>query len=190
MGILLAAGGSRRFGSNKLAAPSGDGRAVGLRAAETLAACVEQMIVVVRPGDEVTKAIFVPHFQISECAQSVAGIGHSIAHGVLAYTQADRWLIALADMPYILPATIRETLDASHGATRITRPQYRAQAGHPVNFGAAYCQELCALGGDAGAQSIIDAHHDQLVLVPTADRGVVEDIDRPEHLERDKRTLT
>ncbi len=182
VGILLAGGGSRRFGSNKLAATANDSVPIGVRSAEHLKAAVSEVLVVVPAGDPTTRALFDGHFDISICADSSEGIGRSIAHGVGARRDADGWLIGLADMPFIRVDTIASIADEITSATTIARPSLAGRAGHPVGFGAAYAEELMHLQGDVGAQSVLDAHRDALVLIETDDTGVVADIDRPEDI--------
>ena len=55
VGILLAGGASRRFGSNKLAAPDTNGVPIGIRSAARLRAAVGEMLVVVPAHGETTR---------------------------------------------------------------------------------------------------------------------------------------
>ena len=182
VGILLAGGSSKRFGGNKLAALLEDGVPIGLRSAEHLAAVLDDVLVVVPAGNAATLRVFDGRFAVSVCADSSAGIGRSIAHGVAARTDADGWLIGLADMPYIHVETIATLAAALTSAKTIVRPRWSGRGGHPVGFGACYARELVSLQGDQGAQSVINTHRNALEFIDTEDPGVLLDIDRPEDL--------
>ena len=181
-GILLAGGSSVRFGGNKLAALLEDGVPIGVRSAEHLHAALDDVLVVIPAGNSATFSVFEGLFAVAVCADSSAGIGHSIAHGVAARPDAGGWLIGLADMPYIQVTTIATLAAALTFDTTLVRPRLSGRAGHPVGFGAIYGRELIGLQGDQGAQSVVNAHSDALVFIDTEDTGVVLDIDRPEDI--------
>lgn len=90
------------------------------------------------------------------------------------------WIVGLADMPMIAPATFQEIALALVSPYSIVAPVYEGQRGHPVAFGAAHESALAALTGDAGARAMIDAHG--YTALPTGDAGVVRDIDSPDDL--------
>ncbi|MDA0824307.1 MAG: nucleotidyltransferase family protein [Proteobacteria bacterium] len=185
VGILLAGGRSQRYGTaNKLAACGPDRIAIGLKAAANLRSAVDELLVVVSVDETSSGALFNDHYEVTYCAESRNGIGHSIGHGVAARPTADGWLIALADMPYIQSATMIELAGLINSPLSIVRPRYEGRAGHPVGFGSSYFPELIALQGDLGAQSVINKHANFVAFLDTQDKGVVLDIDRPADLER------
>jgi molybdenum cofactor cytidylyltransferase len=122
--------------------------------------------------------------RIVECANADDGMGASLACGVAAAPGADGWIIVLADMPWIAPATIAAVAAAIAAGAGIAAPAYRGERGHPVGFARRHLAALCALSGDSGARVLVDAYHDQLVLIDTDDPQVVRDVDVPEDLQR------
>jgi molybdenum cofactor cytidylyltransferase len=187
IGILLAAGSGKRFGGDKLLArlATGDlaGEAVGVAACRHLLAAVGHVIAVVRPDDAaLAAALGAAGARIVRCADAADGMGASLACGVAASMTAGRWIVALADMPWIRPATIAEVRAALVAGARIAAPQFRGQRGHPVGFSADYRDQLAALTGDEGARAVIAAHAEDLTLLPVDDPGVVRDIDTPADL--------
>ena len=67
------------------------------------------------------------------------GMGASIAVGIAAlraeFPRARGWLIALGDMPFVAPQTIRAVADAiGHGRHPIVAAWHDGHRGHPVGF--------------------------------------------------------
>ncbi len=183
VGVLLAAGAASRFGAPKLLHPLPSGEAIGVAAARALVAAVPEVVAVIRPGDHVLReSLAVLGVRVVENPRAGEGIGTSIAAGVAAAPQASGWLIALADMPFIRPATIAALADALRGGADIVAPQHAGRRGHPVGFAARRRQALCALDGDRGARGLIAAHRQGLTLLHTEDPGVLRDLDRVEDL--------
>lgn len=183
VGILLAAGSAKRFGAPKLLHPLPDGEAVGVTAASTLLQAIPDVIAVVQPGDQ---ALIDAYSQIGikvvKNTRADEGMGTSLAAGVNATASADGWLIALADMPWIQPATITALLDRLKNGASIVAPAYQGQRGHPVGFSARWQQPLQALSGDKGARGLIANYPDELEVLNTRDAGVLKDIDHPQDL--------
>jgi len=187
VGVLLAAGRGERFGGAKLAAalPAGPhaGDLVGVAACRTLRTAVDEVVAVVRPGDPALAASFVREgARIVTAARADDGMGASLAAGVAAAGAADGYVVALADMPWITPATIRAVVAALRGGASIAAPRYLGRRGHPVGFGAAHRDALTALSGDQGARAIVDAHADLLRLVDVDDAGTLADVNVPADL--------
>lgn len=180
VGILLAAGRSRRFGSDKRLQPLADGTPMVLAAAWNLAAACPRSIVVIRPDDiELARLLAEAGLQTVVCEAAEQGMGHSLAAGVAASADAAGWLVGLADMPYIQPASYRAVLDALQGGAALARPFHDGRPGHPVGFAAVHRSALLALTGDQGGKAILETHGAALVTCPVADPGVLKDVDIP-----------
>jgi molybdenum cofactor cytidylyltransferase len=189
-GILLAAGYSRRFGSNKLlqALPAGSqdaGVPIGLASARHLLEALPGSVAVVRPrAQKLGKLLADAGCDTVVCKNSGEGMGATLAAGVRASADAHGWVVALADMPFIRPETIRTVAKAlSEGAT-IAAPAYHGERGHPVGFARRFLDELSGLKGDAGAREILKRHPDWVTLYEVDDPGVLRDIDKPSDLSR------
>jgi molybdenum cofactor cytidylyltransferase len=179
VGILLAAGHSRRFGADKRLHPLADGTPMALASARHLAAACVRTLVVIRPDDrELARLLADAGLESVVCPEAEHGMGHSLRCGVAASPDAAGWLIALADMPYIQPASYRAVLDALKDGARLARPVHAGKMGHPVGFAAACLPALLALSGDQGGKSIVDADPGALVACPVDDPGVLKDVDR------------
>jgi molybdenum cofactor cytidylyltransferase len=180
-GILLAAGRGSRFGSTKQLATMPDGRTMLATSAGNLRTAVSQMVIVVS-DDAALQAHAHAIAREIDCQivinpRADEGMGTSIACGVSATLNADGWLIALADMPFIQQNTIKSVAQALCKHRGIVLPTYRDTRGHPVGFDRAFRHQLLALLGDTGARALINQHPDQLTMLAVEDAGVLRDID-------------
>lgn len=183
-GVLLAAGRGRRFGGQKLLVPLADGTPLGVAAARRLRAALPEVVAVVHPADrELARLLAAAGARVVACADAEAGMGVSLAAGVGATADADGWLIALADMPYIRADSIRLLGQALTDGAALVAPCYRGERGHPVGFSAEFGPALRALQGDRGARDLIARHADRLQCLEVDDPGVLRDIDTPADLE-------
>jgi len=117
--------------------------------------------------------------EVLESPDSARGLGASLAAGVKASRDAGGWLVALADMPLILPSTHRAVAGACRAARSSPRPAMRRPAGAPGGLRADFLAELAALDGDEGARSVIERHRAWLEVVRIDDPGIFFDIDTP-----------
>jgi molybdenum cofactor cytidylyltransferase len=188
-GVLLAAGYSRRFGSNKLLRPlprrsTLAGTPIALVAADHLLEALPGSLAVIRPRAlKLGKLLRDAGLRTVICQDASEGMGRSLAAGVGAASDADGWVVALADMPFIQPETIRTVARALREGAAIAAPSFRGQRGHPVGFAHAFLAELGALRGDEGARSILHGHRESISVIEVEDPGVVHDIDTPLDLE-------
>lgn len=178
VGILLAAGQSRRFGSNKLLHSCGDDTPMLLVSAKKLLSVLPDAITVINQAlIPYTRQLEQLGMRVVVNEQALCGMGSSIACGVRATQDAAGWLIALADMPYIKTETISQLGNSIKDGADIVAPVYDKQRGHPVGFNQCYKDELLALTDDVGARHIIVRHQNQLELISISDAGVITDID-------------
>jgi molybdenum cofactor cytidylyltransferase len=186
-GILLAAGAGKRFGGEKLVHPLEDGVAISAHAARNLLAATSDVIAVVRWGDfPLYEMLEQEGCQVTMFKDAARGMGASLAHAVAQARGADGWVIALADMPRIAPATIQRVIAALEEGALIAAPVRKGERGHPVGFGATLRDELLALSGDEGARAVLDRHRDAVKLIECDDPGILLDIDRKSDLSPEK----
>ncbi|HEY8856216.1 MAG TPA: nucleotidyltransferase family protein [Rugosibacter sp.] len=182
-GILLAAGRSERFGIDKLMHPLTAGLPMACVSAAHLQCVLPHTLAVVRPDQlSLIKQLAAQGIQTVTLVQTDGGMGLSIATGVAATNGARGWLIALADMPFIQPATIAQVLASLQGGSAIAAPFYQGRRGHPVGFSAAFGEALRALHGDTGARDLLMQHRNKIKLITCDDPGVLADIDTPADL--------
>ncbi len=180
-GLLLAAGHSTRFGSNKLLhAPPGS-PPLALQAARCLAP-LEQSLAVIPRGDDTLRTLFqdigLAVVEVQE-KEGSSGLSSSLRSGLLATPQADGWIIALADMPQVKVSTVVAMQKALSGGALIVACRYRGQRGNPVGFSSHFREALMTLRGDQGARRLLDIQRQDVCWLDVDDPGILLDIDVP-----------
>ncbi len=188
--ILLAAGHARRFGSDKRAQPTPGGKPLLLVTAEKYVRVFERVLIVVKVTDKDWDERLrreMPSAEVIRSRNAYRGMGYSLADGAKAAIDWRFAFVGLADMPFVTEATLRTLHDwmrcrAPTAGPSIVRPRYRGKPGHPVGFSRHFFEELTTLSGDAGAQSVLAAHRNDVEDLEFDDPGVVNDVDRPSDL--------
>jgi len=182
-GILLAAGTGSRFDpagvDNKLLAiPADLQQAIVLTAAANLLQTVPVLAVCRTP-------LLVPGLTAAGCSALIcteAGLGMSasLKYGLQHAAQAQGWIIALGDMPYVKPSTYAGLLAALKDGVDIAVPVYQGQRGNPVAFSRRHWSRLMALEGDRGGRQLLKEFSVQ--EIPVNDPGIHRDIDTRDDL--------
>lgn len=180
VGILLAAGLGLRFdpsgARNKLMQPLTSGDSVAVASARNLLAALPMVLAVVRPGaDAVAGQLHAIGCEVIECPNAALGMGASLVHALSRTREAAGWIVALADMPFVQPATCIALIDVIRLGADIAAPTFRGRRGNPVAFGRAHLPELLRLGGDQGARSLLTAY--PVTEIAVDDAGICRDID-------------
>jgi len=159
----------------------GQSREVALLAAQSALEGAGPVTAVIPPdAPQLRKLLEKAGCEILATADTVRGIGASLAAGVSHASRSDGWIVALGDMPFIEAATFAAVAASLHAGALIAAPVLAdGKRGHPVGFASRLRKELVALDGDEGARSVIQRHAAKLVSIPVGDRGIVIDIDTP-----------
>lgn len=182
VGLVLAAGFSRRFGADKRRARLSSGQTLLAASLALPCAQLKEVWVVLRPEDE-AEALDVPacvHVVRSESAAH--GMGHSLASGIQAIkqqAQADAAAVFLGDMPWINLDSLGYLL-ALASPEHIVVPTFQGQPGHPVIFGRKFWPELLQLTGDRGARGLLQAYPHAVRRLELNDPSILRDVDTPQ----------
>ena len=181
IGILLAAGQSKRFGSNKLMHVLENGMTIAEQSGRTLIQQCPNSIAIVEDTDSaLSKTLATIGFTLVENKQSIQGMSSSLVRGITASNHASGWLITLADMPYIRADSLQQIINAWDEQASIVLPHYHDVPGHPVLFSKHFYSSLIQLEGDVGAKSILMRNTSDVVRIDLDDPGILKDIDNPD----------
>lgn len=186
--ILLAAGGSTRFGTdNKLLAEIG-GTPLVRHVAEQLTTSRTAGVVAVTgfEGERIEQALDGLDVRLVHNPEFEEGIASSIRYGIAALPAAARGaFVCLADMPGTTPELIDALIAAFEEADgeKIVYP-VRGDSGqaNPVLWPRRFFGELSRLTGDTGAKGLIKAHANAAFAMETGRDASFEDIDTAEDL--------
>jgi molybdenum cofactor cytidylyltransferase len=179
--VVLAAGSGSRFGGGKLLAPYGPGVLLDGALAAAFAAPVRGVTVVTGADAEAVAAAaraFDASVRIVHAEHHAQGMGASLAAGIASLPlDAAGAFVFLGDMPRVPPAVLAPLAQAVAAGAIAAAPVFEGRRGHPALLAHTLFPALVALGGDAGARSILEHLGPGLVLVEAPDDGVLFDVD-------------
>lgn len=183
--ILLAAGGSRRFGAaNKLFARYRGGTLLARAIALAQKAPAQRLIVVTGAQRwRVAMAVLreAPGAILVHAADHPEGMGASLRAAGRKLRPIDREaLIFLADMPWLAPDMASRLVRSGDCDAAILRPSWRGRPGHPVLLRKEGLASLVTARGDEGPGRRTTARSALL----KGDRGCLADVDHPAALAR------
>jgi molybdenum cofactor cytidylyltransferase len=183
--VILAAGGSTRFGSPKQLARWGDKTFIEQVVDSALASPARPVVVVLGAEVEQCRALLKSRsVEIVVNPAWAEGQSTSMQTGLAALpANVGSALFLLVDLPGVTPALLnwliqrhRETL------APLVWPEFEGQRGNPVLFDRALFPELKQISGDTGGKPVLLKYQDQAERVVVGEAGVLHDFDRPEDL--------
>lgn len=184
--LVLAGGRATRFGADKRLVRVSDRETLLERTVTQLQSArlpVTVCLAARASDDGIARALRSTGVTVLRCRRADEGMGGTLAEAVAQRREASALVIALGDMP-LVSAPIVDALCRHWSPGAIVAPVGpEGRRGHPVLFDRQYFAELCELGGDRGAASLISKYRGRCVEVPVDDPGIYLDADTPEALE-------
>jgi molybdenum cofactor cytidylyltransferase len=166
--IVLAAGSSRRMGTNKLLLTLEGEPLVRRSVRRCLAADFDRVVAVLgHEAARVRTALDGLSCEIVENADHARGVGTSIRAGVVSVADAvDAVVVVLADMPYVTTDMLR-TVTSWYRATRppVVVSEYGGVQAPPTLYDRALFTRLLAIADDSGGKAVAHQLADLRVTV-------------------------
>ncbi len=184
--VILAAGGSRRFGSPKQLTRWGEKTFLEHAVEVMLASSVNSVVVVLGAEVEQSMALLAHQsVQIVINEQWAIGQSSSLQAGLAALPETVGAVLFLPiDMPGITPQLINAIIQRYRQTLApVVWPEFEGQRGNPVLFDRTLFPELWQISGDTGGRAVLLAHQQQAERVAVTERAVLLDIDCPMELQ-------
>jgi molybdenum cofactor cytidylyltransferase len=181
--VILAAGESRRMGTQKLLLPFGDATVIESVVLTALASRVDRVLAVLGADRDAVRQKLEPFgidFVINE--NFVKGMLSSVQAGFAALPPAaEAAVVMLSDQPFLPAGVVDAVVEAFRRSGKgIVVPAFQGRRGHPVLIGLKYHDEVLALDPTDGLRRLMRAHPDDIFEAAVEDANILRDMDVPE----------
>ena len=181
--VILAAGVSRRMGTQKLLLPFGETTVVGAVVGTALASRVDRVLVVLGADREAVLEKLGPYNVVTAVNEDFAkGMLSSVQAGFAALPPAaEAAVVMLSDQPFLPAGVVDAVVEAFRRSGKgIVVPAFQGRRGHPVLIGLKYHDEVLALDPTDGLRRLMRAHPDDIFEAAVEDANILRDMDVPE----------
>lgn len=184
--VMLAAGNSCRFGSNKLLYEI-DGKPMYLLTLEKLKKASEKIpgseILVVTQYEEIVKKAMEMKIPVFVNPHPEEGISLSMQIGLMSVRDTDACLFTVADQPWLETDTVVALTELFKNEKKgMACTRWNGNTGNPCIFGKKYYNELMKISGDKGGKKVIKKHPEDVAYLLVDDVRELQDVDVPDAL--------
>lgn len=180
--LYLAAGQSRRYGSNKLLEIQ-NGKPLYRHGLDTIRHAIRNRIdctlTVITCWPEIEEAMHAERIPAVQCPESHLGVSYTIKTGIRSLEtpeETDYLCFSVADQPNLTAESITRLLNAAEQNPTTACLACGEVSGNPVLFSMKLAPELLALEGDKGGKSVMKKHPENHIDIPCSP-AELEDID-------------
>jgi len=186
VGVVLAAGESRRMGELKALLPFGDRTVIEQVIHNLLQVTLDGVVVVLgHRAPEIAAVVESLPVQILYNVRYREGMTSSVQVALRHITPVpEAYLFALVDQPHLGREPAQRVLEAFAQTQKgLVIPTYQGKRGHPIVLSCKYRQEVLALARQQGLNLVTRGHPEDTLEIPLADDLILQDMDYPEEYE-------
>ncbi len=182
--ILLAAGQSRRMGTQKLLLPFGGQTVIGHVADQFLQSRCDEVFIVVNNNETLRQVLSPMRVTLIENFDSQSDMLCSVRLGLQALSpNCQAVLIMPGDMPLIETFCLNQIIEA-FSEEKIIVPVYEGHRGHPLLVPRCYFGEILRYFDGVGLRGLMQKHPREVCELAVNHSGVVKDMDLPRDYEK------
>lgn len=181
--VILAAGESRRMGTQKLLLPFGETTVVGAVAGTALASRADRILAVLGADKDAVRQELEPlGIDLTVNEDYAKGMLSSVQAGFRALpADAEAAVVMLGDQPFLPAPVVDAVIEAFRRSGRgIVVPAFRGRRGHPVLVDLKYRDEGLALDPADGLRRLMRDHAEDIFEAEVGDANILRDMDVPE----------
>lgn len=181
--IVLAAGSSRRMGTQKLLLPFGRGTVIEHIVDQLIESSVKDIrIVTGHKGLQIADVLSDRDISMVTNPDHGSGMLSSVRCGLSGLPEnCHAVMVLLGDQPSITSDLINQLIHAFEKTNKgIAVPLYNCKRGHPLLFPISYIPEIMKSFNNVGLRGLLVAHPDDIFELRVSSPSVISDMDLPE----------